>query len=393
MLTYNNTKAQDDYLVIIGPEGSGPNLYKIATIILLFVAAVSLVALQMCRRRYFVLVWHWIICKKTLEHPEAVSEKRKKVVSIESTTCPSLSKSDDTGPDMVAKETHSMLALRIDDHIESPSNGTNFRKKFKRSDVYREPGKEEDQFEKAGLANSSEAAATADQIQAKQHVNDHGNDEFQKDEQLKSETKFLQSQRQQRHRRSGVCLSMLGRNSLPQTLKEVNADGQMEQANDLPLLQVNGIECEVDKECSEASIKSETKEEEDANDEGQIQCSLRFDKERNTLLVHSVTVKANIDPGTPGFFVEVALLPKQRISAKSRVYVTTDTDIKTTLKETFELSCLKPDLEQNSLFLAVKPIYSEVVLYAETDLKDLSLNNEREIMLGGYLKSMTAHYS
>eukprot|EP00795_Rhopilema_esculentum_P014291 gene14291-5327_t len=255
MLTYNNTKAQDDYLVIIGPEGSGPNLYKIATIILLFVAAVSLVALQMCRRRYFVLVWHWIICKKTLEHPEAVSEKRKKVVSIESTTCPSLSKSDDTGPDMVAKETHSMLALRIDDHIESPSNGTNFRKKFKRSDVYREPGKEEDQFEKAGLANSSEAAATADQIQAKQHVNDHGNDEFQKDEQLKSETKFLQSQRQQRHRRSGVCLSMLGRNSLPQTLKEVNADGQMEQANDLPLLQVNGIECEVDKECSEASIK------------------------------------------------------------------------------------------------------------------------------------------
>ena len=109
--------------------------------------------------------------------------------------------------------------------------------------------------------------------------------------------------------------------------------------------------------------------------------------------MHSVTVKANIDPGTPGFFVEVALLPKQKVSAKSRVYVTTDTDIKTTLKETFELSCLKPDLEQNSLFLAVKPIYSEVVLYAETDLKDLSLNNEREIMLGGYLKSMTAHYS
>ena len=32
-----------------------------------------------------------------------------------------------------------MLALRIDDHIESPSNGTNFRKDFKRSDVYREP--------------------------------------------------------------------------------------------------------------------------------------------------------------------------------------------------------------------------------------------------------------
>ena len=113
----------------------------------------------------------------------------------------------------------------------------------------------------------------------------------------------------------------------------------------------------------------------------------------NVLLVHSVSVKANMDPGIPGFFVEVTLLPKETISAKSRVYVTANAKVDLTLRETFQLNCTRTDFDSNSLFLAVKPMYSGSVLYAETDLKDLSLRSDRDIFLGGYMKSLSVHLS
>ena len=113
-----------------------------------------------------------------------------------------------------------------------------------------------------------------------------------------------------------------------------------------------------------------------------------FSFNRQTLIVHSVSVKAEMDPGIPGFFVEVALLPKQSVSAKSRVYLTGKPEVDIKLKESFELNCLPSDIEESTLFLAVKPMYSGLAFYAETNLKDLSLDAEKEVLLGGFLKSL-----
>ena len=105
-------------------------------------------------------------------------------------------------------------------------------------------------------------------------------------------------------------------------------------------------------------------------------------------MIHSVRVKAEMEPGIPGLVVEVAILPKQRVFEKSHVYSTGEPDVDITLKETFKLSCTQVDIEESTLFLVVKPINSGTVLYAETNLKELSLNGEKEIILGGYLKSL-----
>ena len=99
-------------------------------------------------------------------------------------------------------------------------------------------------------------------------------------------------------------------------------------------------------------------------------------------------VKIGLDPGVPGFIVEVAILPKQNIFEKSQVYSTGKPDVDITLKETFELNCTQTDIEESTLFLVVKPMYSGAVLYAETNLKELTFNGEKEIILGGYLRSL-----
>lgn len=105
--------------------------------------------------------------------------------------------------------------------------------------------------------------------------------------------------------------------------------------------------------------------------------------------MHAVTVKTQMDPGIPGFLVEVGLLPRQLVSAKSRVYVTGKPEVDIELKEKFELSCLPSEIEDSTLLLSVKPMYSGLVLYAETNLKDLGLDSEKEVFLGGYLKSLS----
>lgn len=95
-----------------------------------------------------------------------------------------------------------------------------------------------------------------------------------------------------------------------------------------------------------------------------------------------------MDPGIPGFFVEVALLPKRSLTLKSRIYVTGKPEVNIILKESFELDCEPSEVEERTLYLAVKPMYSGFVFYAETNLKGLCLNSENEVLLGGYLKSL-----
>ena len=86
-------------------------------------------------------------------------------------------------------------------------------------------------------------------------------------------------------------------------------------------------------------------------------------------MIHSVRVKAEMEPGIPGLVVEVAILPKQRVFEKSHVYSTGEPDVDITLKETFKLSCTQVDIEESTLFLVVKPINSGTVLYAENQFE------------------------
>ena len=95
-----------------------------------------------------------------------------------------------------------------------------------------------------------------------------------------------------------------------------------------------------------------------------------------------------MDVGIPGFVLEVAILPKENVFEKSRMYAINDSHVDLTLKERYEMNCTPADVEKSTLFLAVKPMYSGAVLYAETKLKDLSLDDGKEILLGGLLKNL-----
>ena len=95
----------------------------------------------------------------------------------------------------------------------------------------------------------------------------------------------------------------------------------------------------------------------------------------------------------PGFLIEITILPKQTTSVKSKVYLTAQREVDLVIKETFHLQCTEDDFETNSLFIAVKPMFSSVVLYAETELKHLSLSHGKEVLLGGNLKSLAADFS
>ena len=101
-----------------------------------------------------------------------------------------------------------------------------------------------------------------------------------------------------------------------------------------------------------------------------------------------MNVRATMSPGMPGFFVSVTLLPIKAQSVRSKVYVTAQRDIDLPLREVFRLNCTKQDLNDCSLFVSVNPMFGNRILYAETDLKELNLENGMEIQLGGYLKGM-----
>ncbi len=100
-----------------------------------------------------------------------------------------------------------------------------------------------------------------------------------------------------------------------------------------------------------------------------------------------------MDPGVPGFLVEASLLPRRSVSVKSKVYLSAQREIDLTINEVFNLRCSAGDIETNSLFIAVKPMFSNVILFAETELRDLSLSHEKEVMLGGNLKSLSTNLS
>ena len=100
-------------------------------------------------------------------------------------------------------------------------------------------------------------------------------------------------------------------------------------------------------------------------------------------------IKADMDAENTDFVVEVAILPMQKVVEKSRVYALSEPDVDITLEEAFELSCTHTEIEESTLLLAVRPIYSGNVLFAEADLKDLSLSSGKEVHLRGYLKSLT----
>ncbi len=99
-------------------------------------------------------------------------------------------------------------------------------------------------------------------------------------------------------------------------------------------------------------------------------------------------VTATLDPGVPGFLVEVTILPRHRESVKSNVYLSAGREVDIEVKEVFSIQCSREDTLTNSLLIAVRPMFSRIMLYAETELNDLSLTHDNEVMLGGNLKSL-----
>ena len=98
-------------------------------------------------------------------------------------------------------------------------------------------------------------------------------------------------------------------------------------------------------------------------------------------------MQTKLRQGVPGFLVEVSLMPKNSEPARSKVYVTAKPQVHITLRETFCLNCTAEDLKTQSLFIAIRPIFGNLLLFAETELTLLSGKKE-EVYLGGYLKGV-----
>ena len=101
-----------------------------------------------------------------------------------------------------------------------------------------------------------------------------------------------------------------------------------------------------------------------------------------------MAIQTTLQPGIPGFIVEVTLVPRNTEIIRSKVYVTTRPEVNTTLSESFQLKCFDVDIERCSMLISVKPILGNIVLYAESELKGLDLTGSAEVYLGGFLKGV-----
>lgn len=127
---------------------------------------------------------------------------------------------------------------------------------------------------------------------------------------------------------------------------------------------------------------------EESLDEGEMQCTVIYDRARYLLILDTLAIQTTLPPGAPGFVVEVTLAPKPSEVVRSKVYVTNQPEVDITLNEPFYLQCSEFELASCSIIITVKPVLSSMIFFAETDLNSLDLLRNGEMYLGGFLKGI-----
>jgi len=364
------------------------NFYRIITLLLIFTAVIFLAAIQFCNKKLLFAVFRLLTCKELGSCPGKSRERKQSAANPVSTrSLTTVSNESDARRDKkgYAKGSHSIDVSNPTESRES------VHEHLQMENVMHRPV---DDQEIVVVTQDEDAHVAAYSFieDADNHKHPFWNAEqnvYEVDETVHAAQEQLRLHPlNQRRRRSGVCTSMPEGKVLLSSPRHSMSFEVMDDKNGLPELQVNGIYCKSDQECSSSNIESKSPLIGSPKDEGKIQCVVKYNIESQLLVVHSVTVKAEMDVGVPGFVVEVAILPKENAFEKSRMYVINDSHVDLTLKEIFEMNCTQADVEKSTLFLAVKPMYSGAVLYAETKLKDLSLDSGKEILLGGFLKNL-----
>jgi hypothetical protein len=105
--------------------------------------------------------------------------------------------------------------------------------------------------------------------------------------------------------------------------------------------------------------------------------------------VEALQIQAVFPPGVPGFIIEIILKPKTTDPGiRSKVYLTVEQKVDVCLDEVFQLACTKEQVERCSVVISVIPILGNMVLLAETELNELNLVENGELVLGGFFKGI-----
>eukprot|EP00794_Sanderia_malayensis_P003423 gene3423-3914_t len=391
-----------DYMVIRGPSTVDPDIYKATTLAILFIAIVALFLVEICQRKYLKRFKMCQYCYKETLHTSERSEADKKI-SIQSASCVSSNKSDASKKSRLSAGDVAAKEVQLDILNPGPVE-TSHNPPFPLDSSYRGDSSPNSRRSKISKEQLSEDISASSSLLPSAESNETKSQTRRKSSQTIFHANNLEKARK---RRSAVCSSMPNGQDLPSTSKnpdqifenslkqeedKMDGSGISRKQSYVPELQINGESYDHDNE-SHPNIPQAQQIDEDATDDGQLRCVVIYDEVKSVLKLQSVFVHATMGPGVPGFFVEVTLMPTRKNSTKSKVYLTAEREVSLAINEVFDLRCTNEDIQTGSLFIAVRPMFSDLILYAEAKLLELSLSNNKEVLLGGNLKGLPLHLS